>query len=272
MANEIKYQLYAQLVDNTLTVDNTEDKLFVPLPNGTADMARIIAEMRAEDTGLRQETLEHVFKLHNRVVTKLLMSGVNVNTGLFYASTALRGVAEQGVWNPEKNSIVVNFQTGAELREGIKATQVVNIGPKGSTIYIGGVTDAATRMTDATATAGRAFTLTGGKLKVVGTDPSVGITLTSESGTVTRVTEDLMVVNEPSKVTFIIPANLQDGRYTLTLTTQYGGNSATMLKTPRSVEKVIYIGVAPETPGGGGTVTPPSGGGGDGEDGDNPIG
>lgn len=99
---------------------------------------------------------------------------MSVNTGLYYASVAFRGVIENSTWNPTKNSIVVNFNVGADLREAIKATTVGIIGEKGSAMYIGGVQDASTRAQDASATAGRAFTLTGGKLKVVGTDPSVG--------------------------------------------------------------------------------------------------
>lgn len=258
MAEEIKYQMNGQLADNAVTVDNKEDMILVPVSNGTADEARIIAEMKAEDSGLREETIQHVFALRNRVVKRLLLSGINVNDGITYASTAFRGVIENSQWNPQKNSIVVNFQMGAELREAIKRTTVNIIGEKGSAIYIGGVTDASTRAQDASATAGRAFTLTGSKIKVAGTDAAVGITLTSAGGTVTKITDDLYVMNAPSKVTFIIPANLGNGTYTLKLTTQYGGNSKQQLKSPRSVEKTIYIGTAPA--GGGGTSGGPDGG------------
>ncbi|WP_156481979.1 DUF4469 domain-containing protein, partial [Bacteroides intestinalis] len=80
----------------------------------------------------------------------------------------------------------------------------------------------------------------------VGTDPSVGITLKSSSGKETKVAEDLWVTNDPSKLTFIIPADLADGTYELKVTTQFGSNSKTMLKVPRSVMKTIYIGKAPD--------------------------
>jgi len=269
MAEEIIYQFNGQLADNTVTVDDKEDKILVPVSNGNADTARIIAEMKAEDSGLREETILHVVALYKRVITRLLLSGVSVNDGLYYAQASFRGIIENSQWNPAKNSITVNFQMGADLREAIKKTRVNIIGEKGSAMYIGGVADASTRATDASATAGRAFTLTGSKIKVAGTDASVGITLTSEGGTVTRITEDLFVINDPSKVTFIIPADLANGTYTLKLTTQFSGNSSAPRKTPRSVEKIIYIGTAP-TGGGSG-----SGGSGTGSDGDqdvNPLG
>lgn len=157
MANEIKYQINGQLADNTVTVDNKEDMILVPVSIGSADENRIIAELKAEDSGLREETIRHVFDLQKRVIKRMLMTGMSVNTGLYYASVAFRGVIENSTWNPAKNSIVVNFNVGADLREAIKATTVGIIGEKGSAMYIGGVQDASTRAQDASATAGRAL-------------------------------------------------------------------------------------------------------------------
>lgn len=260
--NEIKYQINGQLADNTVTVDNKEDMILVPVNIGSANEARIIAEMKAEDSGLREETIQHVFELEKRVIKRLLMSGYLVNTGLYHASVSFRGIVEGSQWNSAKNSIVVNFNVGADLREAIKQTTVSIIGEKGAAMYVAGVQDVSTRAQDASATPGRAFTLTGGQLKVVGTDASVGITLTDSAGVETKVTEDLYVVNDPSKLTFIIPTGLADGEYQLKVTTQYNGSG--LLKTPRSVVKIIYIGKAPD---GGGSE-----GGGGGDQNENPLG
>ena len=75
MAENIKYQINGQLADNTVTVDNKEDMILVPVSIGSANEARIIAEMKAEDSGLREETIKHVFELEKRVIKRLLMSG-----------------------------------------------------------------------------------------------------------------------------------------------------------------------------------------------------
>ena len=85
MANEIKYQINGQLADNTVTVDNKEDMILVPVSIGSADENRIIAELKAEDSGLREETIRHVFDLQKRVIKRMLMTGMSVNTGLYYA-------------------------------------------------------------------------------------------------------------------------------------------------------------------------------------------
>ena len=54
MAENIKYQINGQLADNTVTVDNKEDMILVPVSIGSANEARIIAEMKAEDSGARR--------------------------------------------------------------------------------------------------------------------------------------------------------------------------------------------------------------------------
>lgn len=251
MSEEIIYQINGQLTDNMFTVDNKEDMLLVPLRAGAADEERILSEMQAEDSGLHIEILRHVHSLEKRVVKRLLMSGYHVNNGLYHAAAAFRGIIDGGKWNPEKNSIVVNFNVGADLREAIRQTKVNIVGTKASPLYIGGMKDMATGAQNATATAGRAFTLVGQRLKIVGGDPAVGIALIASDGTETRVPADLYVTNMPTRVTFIIPAGLADGVYTLRLSTQYGSNSKTILKAPRSVEKTITIGLASDTAGGG---------------------
>lgn len=248
MAEEIRYQINGQLGDNTITVDNKQDSILIPVSNGSANEARIIAEMKAEDSGLREETIRHVFDLQRRVIKRLLMSGVSVNTGLYYADVSFRGVIENSVWNPQKNSIVVNFNVGADLREAIKKTTVSIIGEKGSAMYIAGLQDTSTRAMDASATAGRGFIVTGAMLRLEGPDPTVGITLTDAQGTVTRITSDYWILNEPSRLSFIIPAGLADGVYELKVTTQY--NRGRFLKVPRSVTKTIYIGRVPSEGGG----------------------
>ena len=63
MAEDIKYQINVQLADNTLTPDNPNDVIAVPVSLGPADEERILAEMKAEDSGLREETILHVFEL-----------------------------------------------------------------------------------------------------------------------------------------------------------------------------------------------------------------
>lgn len=260
---DIKYTLNAQLANNTVTADNKDDKILTLVSAGTADKQRLISEIMEINPGLERETVEAVINLEQRVLKKLILTGYRVNTGLFSAVAQFTGTVENNAFDPERNSVYVSLTQGKELREAIQATTVNIVGEKGSAMYVAGGTDTATRAPGFTATAGRNYTLTGQRIKIAGTDPSVGITLTDAEGEVTRITDDMIALNEPSRLIFLIPAGLADGAYTLTVTTQY--SSRELLKTPRSVSKTLYIGEAPS----GGTE--PGGEGGDGGQDESPL-
>jgi hypothetical protein len=97
------------------------------------------------------------------------------------------------------------------------------------------------------AAAGAQFTVFGKGLKVV--DGS--ITLTDSGGRVTTIPESQWANNLPKKLTFLIPAGLSDGDYTLTVTTKYA-RSGVSLNEPRVVTQTITIGEHPDTGSGGG--------------------
>ena len=113
----------------------------------------------------------------------------------------------------------------------------------------GKIIDAETGAEGFVATSGSNFTLLGKNIKIAGDDPSVGITLTDSEGTETKIKGGLIGVNQPSKLVFFIPAGLDDGVYTLKVTTQFAGGNQ-LLKTPRSIVKTLTIGevTEPDTP------------------------
>lgn len=155
----MKNVLKIWLVDNTVTVDNKDDKIGQLESSGNLSLKDILDEMHKEDTGLRPETIEHVVKLYNRVVSDLILSGYSVNTGLYHAVAQLRGVIDGGKWNPEKNSVYVSFTQDKELREAIAQTSISILGERQSVMYVAG-------FSPATATAGRPFTVNGRMLKL----------------------------------------------------------------------------------------------------------
>lgn len=261
----IKYTLNVQLADNVVTVEDKNDKIAVLVPAGTADKQRVISEIMEVNPGLERETVEAVLNLENRVVKKLLLTGFRVNTGLYSAVAQPSGVVEGNRWNPERNSLYVSFTQGGDMRAAIGETSVNIIGEKGNVMYISGGQDSATGAMGFTATAGRNFILTGARLKVAGDATEVGVTLTSAAtGTVTKITTDMLAVNEPRKLILLIPAGLADGEYTLSVTTQFSGSSTQPLKSPRTIEQVIYIGKAPSAGTGGNPGGSTGGGTGDG--------
>lgn len=236
----MKHVLKGWLVDNVVTTDNKEDKILALDSRGSLSLDDIISEMKKEDTGLRTETLEHSLKLFNRVVSDLLLEGYSVNTGLFRATAQFRGVIDNGLWNPEKNSIYVLFTQDKVLREAIGQTSVNILAEKGDAMRIISIVDLATGAVDGTVTAGRNCSVVGRLIKVAGTHASVGVTLTNSEGTVTKLPADMVARNQPSELMLLIPADTAAGTYTLTITTQHCGGG-TLLKEPRSVSREIVV-------------------------------
>ena len=245
--------LKAWLADNPVTTDDKTDKIFQLESARTADLTYIIDRMVAKNPGVLRGTMEMIVKLHNDVVAEEVLNGVSVNTGLFRAVAQFRGTAVNDAWDPEKDSVYVSFTQGKTLRENISNTTVEVLGERPVKFYIGTTSDVATKATDYSATAGRNLTVYGKNILPEGDDPSVGITLTNtETQAVTKLTDDMIAIAAPSRLVILIPADLDDGEYTLTVTTQYKGSSTEYLKTPRSTSQTIYVGGAPQTPGTGG--------------------
>ena len=245
MANTLK----GWMASNTVTTDPT-DKILVLESTGKADINKVYEEMRAEDTGLRQETIVHVVSLYERICARLLMNGWQLNTGLFYAVPRFTGVIEGGKWNAQKNSIYVSFTQDKVVREEIQKTNVHILGEKRDVMYIIETEDRKTGLKDGTMTPGRNFFVRGANLKVSGTNEVVGVTLTDSKGVVTKLDVDLLSVNKPSELTLLIPTGLADGEYELTVTTQYVNNH-TELKVPRSASVAVHVGTSDSGEGGG---------------------
>ena len=258
-----KNLLKAWKVDNTITTDDKTDKIFQLETARSTDLQLILDRMVAKNPGVLRGTMQLSVDLYNEVVAEAVMNGESVNTGLFRAVAQLKGLAGQA-WNPKVNSIYVSLTQGKTLREAIQNTNVEVLGDRPVKFYIGSSSDAATRATDFSATAGEAFTVYGKNILPAGSDPSVGVTLTNLStNTVTKLEDKKIVLAEPSRLILNLPAGLADGEYILTITTQHKGSSTEFPKEPRSTSQSIYIGSAPS---GGGES------GGDGGLDENPLG
>lgn len=223
------------LVDNTITVDDKSDKILEVHAQESYTNKEIVDLMLKEITGLKRETLEHAVELYNRITTESLLSGHPVNTGLFYASPSFKGLIEGGVWNPEKNSIVVNFQAGKALREEILKTKVEILGEKPATMQVAEVMDKKTGLKDGTASVGYGIIIKGRNLKVAGDNESVGAYLINDQSSEEKLPDYQIIKNMPSELVIQIPSGLLAGSYTLRITTQFSGSQKN-LKEPRSLE------------------------------------
>jgi hypothetical protein len=170
------------------------------------------------------------------------MDGYAVNTGYFTANAQVRGVfnSRSETFNPDKHSILFRFNQGETMRREIPAIQVQVMGLGESGITISHVVDSKTGSVNDLLTPGGTLKIKGGKLKIAGDHPLVGVFFENAAEQTTQVAPNDIVVNNPSELIVQIPA-LSAGAYKLLIRSQYSG--AAMLKEPRTCvyEKTLTV-------------------------------
>lgn len=234
MATE-KNSVIVELYD--LSITDREDDRFGRVVTAKSltedDLVDIAVERR---TDLNATTLKAAMEILKEIATEQIANGASVNFGLGYFRLGVNGVfiGDNAKWDSSEHSLSVLVTPTADLRETIQETSVNVRGMAVSGLVINSITDVSTGDVNTTLTPGGGLNLTGSKIKILGDDESVGISLThAQSETVTKIQSTAILVNDPSNISCIIPADLEQGVYTLTICTQYTGSGKT-LKDPRS--------------------------------------
>ena len=190
------------------------------------------------------EAMEHNVNLFLKEMAYQLCDGFSVNTGYFTATTLIRGVfnSPTETFNPEKHSLIFQFNQGDTLRMELDSIEVNITGVGESSITVAQVTDVKTGSVNDLLTPNRNLKIRGYKLKLVGDHPEVGVYFVNEATTErTKVDTTDIVTNNPSELVIVIPA-LAAGIYTLEVSSQFSGSS-TPLKEPRTskFDKVLTV-------------------------------
>ena len=239
MENAKKPTISLQIKDNTITSQDPTDKLFEVFPQGTLSQDAII-EAIVETLGGDFHYIKRALLLEKQIIKRALLMGQHVSNELFSAKILCRGLVSDGRWNPQVNSLYVNFQQSKELREALDNLSIRVIGEKQDSRFISSCRSLSAERKEGVIVAGDSVEILGKNIKVVGSHPSVGIELIHENGNNIRIAEGKIVVNRPSKLIFLLPDNLEEDTYTLMITTQYSRGS-TLLKNPRIIKKVIDV-------------------------------
>lgn len=198
-------------------------------------------------------------------------SGFCISTPLFTLRPMASGVImEEELSQPvdrEKISVYGSLSQGALLKEAFAKTHLkLFLQPAVTGPYITGMVSAApvnpVTQTRAPIKGGKMAVLNVKNGKIVGDDPSVGITLTSVSNPETSffIGPDDISPNTPTKLQFILPAGVTDGEWRVKITTQYSSSGKT--KAPRSFELARPVNIGSTTAGGDGGGEEEEGGGG----------
>lgn len=207
------------------------------------DLIRIAVQRR---TDLSPTSLKSTIELLKEIARENIANGASVAFGLGYFSVGVNGVflGDDPRWEPDVHSLVVKVIPSAELRNSVKSS-IVNIrGNANIGTAINKVTDVTTDEINSVLTPGGAVNLIGSRIRVIGEHESNGIFLVNQAtNEVVAIPKTSIATNDPSKVTFVMPANIPTGDYILQITTQYS-NTSTLLKEPRtySFNYVLAVG------------------------------
>lgn len=180
------------------------------------------------------EAMEHNVNLFLKEMGYQLSDGFSINTGYFTATTLVKGVFHSATekFNPEKHSILFQFNQGELLRRELPGIEVDVLGVGDSNLSIVHVQDVKTGSVNDRITPNRNLRIKGYKLKLAGDNEAVGIYFVNNATEERiKVEADEIVTNNPSELVVVTP-ELATGVYRLEVTTQYAVSS--ILKEPRT--------------------------------------
>lgn len=263
MAQQLKYtfDLNLKAYPNELTQDVDNDYIVKVNTQSTPltldDLAASVATRLGEEVSKVKGSIE-VFMDE---VAAAVASGYCVSTEAFYVQPMASGVVmEHELSQPVDRTrirVYASFREGPLVKEYLaKAKLQLFLQPAVTGPYIAGMTSAFTQESasaDGIITrvplpmeAGEMCVITGNNLKVVGSDPTVGITLTKADNPDTSffIPPQKIAPNMPKKLQFNLPAGVTEGAWLVKVTTQYAGSSGTLTKEPRTfeLERPVYVG------------------------------
>jgi hypothetical protein len=233
MATE-KGNVVVELYDLTLT-ERADDRFGRVLTTRLLSESGLISAAVARRTDLNPVTLRASLDILKEVAVDEIANGASVSFGLGNFSLDVKGVfiGDHASWDPAQHSLHVRVTPSVELRAAVANAHVNVRGMAVSGSVINSVLDIISGETNARLTPGAGATIAGIKVKVAGDNPANGIDLTNQAdGSVRHIAAAVLVLNEPKKVSFVVPADLPAGDYKLSITTQFTGTS-TLLKEPR---------------------------------------
>jgi len=235
MATNDKSSVIVELYDLTLT-ERKDDRFGRVVTTKSLTEDDLIAIAVSRRTDLNANTLKASINILQEIASEQIANGASVSFGLGYFNLGVNGVfiGDSAKWDPSIHSLSVRVTPTADLRNAVKASTVDVRGMAASGLVVNTVTDVTSGEVNSRLTPGGGVNLTGNKIKIDGDNATVGISLTNEeTKEVILIAKTAVLVNDPSKITFVVPAGLASGDYKLTITTQYS-SSGTVLKEPRS--------------------------------------
>lgn len=225
--NKTKNSVIVELYDLTLT-ERKDDRFGRVVTTKSLNEEDLITKAVARRTDLNATTLRASFELLQKIALEEIANGASVKFGLVYLNLGVRGVfyGDNAKWDTSQHSLQVKATPTSFLRETVDSSVVEVRGMAAVGIAINTVTDLSTGELNGRITLGGGVNVTGSRIKIDGTEPGVGISFINQTtNEVTMVPKTSILVNEPSKISFIVPATLQAGDYKMSICSQYSSSN-----------------------------------------------
>jgi hypothetical protein len=197
-------------------------------------------------TDLNPVTLKASLDLLKEIAMEEVANGASVRFGLGYFNLRANGVfvGDNASWDSSQHSLDIHATPTAEFRNAIKTVTVDVRGMAATGTAVNSVTDVASGEENTRLTPGGGVNITGSRIRIDGDGAGVGLSLTNQdTSEVIAIPKTSILVNDPSKITFVVPAALPAGDYKLSVCTQFIGSGA-LLKEPRTYTFDYVLNVA----------------------------
>ena len=227
---------------NELTKDVKNDYYLTPQVTGTLSVADIIERLRKREIATKNVDGAAFVQTFLDECAAATAEGYNIVNSFFRSSIGIQGVIytdDLGHNIPaDRLKVSVNLTQGDGAKEAIEATKIYAFEQAGAT---GPVIQTVSDPTEGIAghlNPGSMVLIQGMRLSVKGEDPSVGVLFTSVDNpeTTVFVAPNKLSPNTPSKLQFVLPAGVTEGKWYVTVTTQSMGGTTKSLKSPRSFQ------------------------------------
>ncbi|MDR1761160.1 MAG: DUF4469 domain-containing protein [Bacteroidales bacterium] len=237
------HKVRAYLYDNSLTEDPNDltARVVSERSLGIKPICETAVSRGGADVSIA--AMEHSVSLFLKEMAYLLCDGYSVNTGYFTATPLIKGVFNSPTenFNPDKHSILFQFNQGETLRAELSNIEVEILGVADTLLSIAQITDVKSGSVNDLLTPSRNLKISGHKLKIAGDNEVNGVYFVNQS-TQARTKVDALdiVTNNPSELIIVIP-ELPAGSYKLEAVTQYAVSS--LLKEPRTAvfNKILTV-------------------------------
>ena len=234
--SNVLHTIKARLYDNLLTDDPNDFSARVSSERSLSIGDICNSATTRGGANISAASMKHAVELFLKEMGYQLCDGFSVNTGYFTASPSIRGVFNSSTerFNPDKHSVLFQFNQGELLRNELSTITVEILGAAESGAFIAQVLDVKSGTVNDLLTPDRNLKISGAKLKVAGETPEIGIYFINQSTQArVKVDESDIVTNNPSEVIVVIPA-LAAGSYKVEIITQQTGSNK-LLKEPRTL-------------------------------------